>query len=164
MPRQQILIGHEVEMTNSQENVGSHLRHPSNPTHFSSQGFSNDATSNPNMIKPFIPTGTPVKTNQYPGEEVLFSFANDVNSGRENENELETYHSGQPENSRAQLKPVHTSLSKAMKSELFDLITEFKDKWPLEGFTRKKCDDLVKRMVLDGHDDDDAFSLFRGVV
>jgi hypothetical protein len=50
-----------------------------------------------------------------------------------------------------------------MKSELYDLITEFKEKWSLEGSTRKKCDELVKKMVLES-DDEDSFNLFRAAV
>ena len=53
------------------------------------------------------------------------------------------------------------SLSKAMKSELYDLITDFKEKWPLDASTRKQCDDLVRRMVIDRIEEDDAFNLFR---
>jgi hypothetical protein len=69
--------------------MGSHLRHPSNPTHFSSQ----EGMSNPNIIRPFIPSNnTPAKTSQYPGEEVLFSFANE-----ERENEAEIYTAVQPD-------------------------------------------------------------------
>ena len=58
----------------------------------------------------------------------------------------------------------NVSLSKAMISEVYDLIIDFKEKWALEGSTRKKCDELVKKMVIDGKEDEDAFNLFRAAV
>ena len=70
----------------------------------------------------------------------------------------------QPNQSRTQIRNTPVSLNKTMKSELYDLIIEFKEKWPLEGSTRKKCDDLVKRMVLDGREDEDSFNLFKSAI
>lgn len=49
--------------------------------------------------------------------------------------------------------------SKAVKSDLFDLVSDFKDRWPLETSLRRRFDDLIKHMVMG--EDLEALPMFK---